>query len=313
MAPTSHRHATPPPASARRPDESMTLLTSMMERPLDPGYAAAAEARSSAGLPPSTGIRTPVVLAAALVIGLLLTVGALSLRAPSTSALKAKAELIAQIQARRQAVDAADAHDRALQSQVAQLQSQALGVDEKGLQGRLDTLSLVSGAEAVTGPGVRVVLDDAPSAHPSGADANPRNNSGTNDGTVLSKDLQIVVNGLWEAGGEAIAVNGQRLTSRSAIRFAGEAILVNYRPLTRPYTVEVIGDPSSLQTNFAGNDGGQYARALKDNYGIRVSIDNVDSLTLPASTTLTLRDAGVPGTTSTTSTSSTPTTSETTP
>jgi uncharacterized protein YlxW (UPF0749 family) len=310
VVPTSHRDATPPTPSARRPDESMTLLTSVMERPLDPGYAAAAEARNTAGLPASTGIRTPVVLIAAVVIGLLLTTGALSLRAPSTSALKAKAELIAQIQSRRKAVDTADAHDRALQSQVAQLQSQALGVDQRGLQGRLDSLSLVSGAEAVTGPGVRVVLDDAPTAHPSSADANPRNNTQANDGKVLSKDLQIVVNGLWEAGAEAIAVNGQRLTSRSAIRFAGEAILVNYRPLTRPYTVEVIGDPASLQTSFAGNDGGQYARALKDNYGIRVSIDNVDTLTLPAATTLTLRDAGVP---TTTSTSSTPTTSETSP
>ena len=35
----------------RRPDESMTLITEMMEHPLDPGYAAAAERRSQAGLP----------------------------------------------------------------------------------------------------------------------------------------------------------------------------------------------------------------------------------------------------------------------
>ena len=33
----------------RRPDASMTLLTSMLERPLDPGYQAAADRRRAAG------------------------------------------------------------------------------------------------------------------------------------------------------------------------------------------------------------------------------------------------------------------------
>ena len=43
--------AHPPP----RRDASMTLLTSMLERPLDPGYAAAAEQRRAAGLPALVG------------------------------------------------------------------------------------------------------------------------------------------------------------------------------------------------------------------------------------------------------------------
>lgn len=326
MSPSSHRTSVPSPTPGRRLDESMTLLTSMMERPLDPGYAAAAQAREAAGLPASTGIRTPAVLGAALVIGLLLTTGALALGAPSPSAVRAKSELVAQIQARRRAADAEAARLRSLQAQVDQLQNQALGQsDQRALQDRLAALSLVSGAEAVTGPGMRLVLDDAPSAPGNSADGNPRTNAQSTDGKVLSKDLQIVVDGLWEAGAEAIAVNGQRLTSKSAIRFAGEAILVNYRPLTRPYTIDVIGDPNSLQADFAGNDGGAYARALTDNYGIRVSMDNVGSLTLPAATTLTVRYAAVPGPTSTptraparpTSTSaphtSTPTTSEPSP
>ena len=38
---------------------------------------------------------------------------------------------------------------------------------------------------------------------------------------------KCLVNGLWQAGAEAISINGQRLTSTSAIRFAGQAILVD--------------------------------------------------------------------------------------
>ena len=34
------------PAPRRRPDESMTLITEMMQQPLDPGYAAAASKRN---------------------------------------------------------------------------------------------------------------------------------------------------------------------------------------------------------------------------------------------------------------------------
>jgi uncharacterized protein YlxW (UPF0749 family) len=296
----------------------MTLLTSMMERPLDPGYAAAAAQREAAGLPPSTGTRTPTVVVAAVVTGLLLTLGAVALRTPSTSAIQAKANLVSQIEARRAAVGKQEVQLRAVQAQVDKLQAQALGQDESSLQTRLAALTLASGAEAVTGEGITVQLDNAPGSDNSSADGNPRTDATKDDGTVFSKDLQIVVNGLWEAGAEAISVNGQRLTSKSAIRFAGEAILVNYRPLVRPYTISAIGNSDDLQVEFASNDGGAYARALKDNYGIRVSIDAADRLTLPAATSLTVREAAVPKPKSgppaaTSTTSSTPSTSESSP
>ena len=306
----------------------MTLLISMMERPLDPGYAAAAAQREAAGLPPSTGTRTVTVAVSALVAGLLLTLGALALRTPSTSAIQAKANLVSQIESRRAGVDRQEAHLRAVQAEVDRLQAQALGQDETSLQTRLAALTLASGAEKVSGPGLTVVLDNAPGSDGTSADGNPRTDAGKDEGKVFSKDLQIVVNGLWQAGAEAIAVNGQRLTSRSAIRFAGEAILVNYRPLARPYRISVIGDPESMRVEFAANDGGAYARALQDNYGIRVSIDAAKSLSLPAATSLTVRAAMVPkpkssapttgaatSTTATTSTtpSTTPSTSERSP
>jgi len=126
--PTSHRDAAPSSTPAgRRPDESMTLLTSMMERPLDPGYAAAAAEREAAGLPRSTGTRTVTVAVAALVTGLLLTMGALALRTPSTSAIKAKANLVSQIESRRATVERQEAQLRSVQAEVDRLQARALG------------------------------------------------------------------------------------------------------------------------------------------------------------------------------------------
>jgi uncharacterized protein YlxW (UPF0749 family) len=273
----------------------MTLLTSILERPLDPGYAAAAERREAAGLPRSTGTRTMTVVVATVITGLLLSLGALALRRPSTSAQKARAELISQVESRRAAVDRQSAQLHALQDQVDSLQAEALAAGQGDeAQRRLAVLSLAAGADAVTGPGVRLVIDDAPGSDAGSADGNPRTEAQSEDGKVLSKDLQVVVNGLWEAGAEAVAVNGQRLTSQSAIRFAGEAILVNFRPLTRPYTITAIGGPNALQSGFAESDAGSYLRALQDNYGIRASMDAVKSLTLPAASSLTVRSATVP-------------------
>lgn len=295
MGPTSHRGATSePPSTGRRPDESMTLLTSMMERPLDPGYAAAAERRVGEGLPASTGTRTVTVAVAAVVAGLLLTLGAVALRAPSTSAARAKAQLVGQVEDRRSAVERQEATLRTLQLQVDQLRGQALGQTSTSLQTRLAALDVASGAQALRGKGLVVVLDNAAGAGGTSADGNPRTATEDTDGILYSKDMQVVVNGLWEAGAEAISVNGQRLTSRSAIRFAGDAILVNYRPLARPYTITVLGNPDDLQVEFAQSAGGAYARALKDNYGIRVSIDARDDLTVPAATALSVREATVP-------------------
>ena len=55
-----------------------------------------------------------------------------------------------------------------------------------------------------------------------------------------------MVNALWAAGAEAISINGQRLGPTTAIRFAGEAVLVDFRPVTNPYEISAIGDPDTL-------------------------------------------------------------------
>ena len=81
--------------------------------------------------------------------------------------------------------------------------------------------------------------------------------------------MQRVVNGLWESGAEAVSINGQRLTALSAIRAAGDAILVDNKPLVPPYTVLAVGDGQRLSTRFQDSADGLYLHALQENYGIR--------------------------------------------
>ena len=59
------------------------------------------------------------------------------------------------------------------------------------------------------GPGLVVTLDDATAAQPTAGPVR----AATGDGRIYDRDLQDVVNALWAAGAEEVAINGQRLTA----------------------------------------------------------------------------------------------------
>lgn len=185
-----------------------------------------------------------------------------------------------------QSIQTAQLQQDALRSEIAtgreqvyELQRQALANDagSQRIADQSDSLAVVSAATPVTGPGLVITVDDAP-----GTDTDSR---------VIDTDLQQLVNGLWQAGAEAIAINGHRLTTLTAIRGAGDAITVDYRSLTRPYTIEVIGDPDTLEQRFVVTDGGTWWSYLKNNLGMSMNITRQKTLNLPAASRITLRSA----------------------
>ena len=102
----------------------------------------------------------------------------------------------------------------------------------------------------------------------------------------------MLANGLWEAGAEAISINGHRLSSLTAIRSAGDAITVDYRSLTRPYRVEAIGDPRTLQAHFVESSAGAWWNDLAQNRRMRYEISDVKQLDLAADPGMVLRHGG---------------------
>lgn len=278
----------------RRPDASMTLLTEMMQRPLDPGYAAAADRREAAGLPRSTGVRGPTLAIAAVLVGFLVAVAALALRPAGTTASREKARLVEQIQSRKSHGDALAQTASQLRGQIQGFRTAALGSQEAALTEQLARLGLLAGETGAVGAGIVLTIDDAPTASQGDAGVDPRTSTGFSPGRVTSLDLQLLTNGLWQAGAEAMAINGQRLTARSAIRFAGEAILVDYRPLTPPYVITAVGDPQGLQAGFAQTMAGSYLKALGDNYKIPSTIAAQDRVEVPGAASLDLTFARPP-------------------
>jgi len=268
----------------------MSLLTNAMDHSLDDGYAQAAARRGAEGRSgmPRT-VRAKMGLAAGLVLAaLVVTVGAAQARVSAPELEKERQELISRI-------DDGNGRADSLQRSVDTLRTDVGAKQRKALQKHggsdAEVAGLLSGALPVHGPGIKLVVDDAKDTQDSDS-GGPRQSSGFSDnGRVRDRDLQRVVNGLWESGAEAVSVNEQRLTSLSAIRAAGDAILVDNKPLVPPYTLLAVGPGQKLSTTFQDSADGQYLHVLQENYGVRTSISTQDEVRLPAAPSLIVRTA----------------------
>lgn len=151
-----------PTPRQRRPDESMTLLTEMMHRPLDPGYAAEADRRVAAGLTPTPSGRTWRTTVYLLLIGVLVASAGMALRQPKAAVTAEKSALVAQIERRQTEADRTQAQMATWEAEMTRVREQVLaGQAEQGLTDRLRQAELGAAATPVTGPGLAVTVDDA--------------------------------------------------------------------------------------------------------------------------------------------------------
>lgn len=146
-----------------------------------------------------------------------------------------KGELIDLIERRRSLVFDQDAAVQALRGEVGEAQRQLSRRSERdrATADRAATLALQAGTVALKGKGLMVSLQDSPREPITEEDAGAFR--------INDSDLQLVVNALFAAGAEAVAVNDSRMVATTPIRAAGDTIVVNFRPLNPPYKVSAIG------------------------------------------------------------------------
>jgi uncharacterized protein YlxW (UPF0749 family) len=265
------------------PQATMGLLNYLTAYSLDEDYAHVSQRASTSPEPPQprAGLAALVILG---LFGLLVATAAVQTSRNANSEADGHKQLATQISARSAQVDARRSRVTSLRAEVDDLNTQFVQATAQGrqLSGRLSRLGVRTGSTAVTGPGVRVVVDD-----------NPNATSSTQ--RVLDKDLQKLANALWESGAEAISINGLRLSTLSAIRQGGSAITVNGRSLSRPYTVLAVGDRDSLPARFVETTHGSAWLDYQTTYGLEFEMTTEASLKLPAANGLKLRYARTPG------------------
>jgi len=255
----------------------LPLLDLVQRQALDEDYLVAAERRARRGEPAGPGgVRRGsghprrVAAVAVMVFGIMASTAAVQTQRNASVADEGRASLLARIEGESDRV-------ARLQKQIGDLRevndaseerALALGEQQQALTPRLRRLQVRTGFVPVRGEGVRVIVTDEA--------------SGTPDGAVKDEDLALLVDGLWAAGAEAIAINGQRMTVTSWIRVSGAAIQVNGVGIASPYTVQAIGDRLTLQARFFDTSSGLAFNDLSQRYGFEFDMTDEDELRLPS-------------------------------
>ena len=270
-----------PPRTDSRAFESPALFIDITTITVDPAYVEASARRAADPMAKPARPTTTLALAALLVVGGVWGVAAAQTRQRAPGAAQLRAALVTQVN-ERAALTGKLAKDRArLEAETAAAREARLADTATGrrLSDEVGRLELAAGGVAVSGPGLVVTLDDAEVEGESG------------ETRVTDADLQSVVNALWSVGAEAVSVNDLRIGPLTAIREAGEAILVDYRPVSPPYVVRAIGDLDGLDPAFVDSPTARRLRTYGDAFGLRFDVERAKSLDLPASGTSRLRHA----------------------
>lgn len=194
-------------------------------------------------------------------LGVMLASAAFGLRQQGSGAELERQALIEDVIESQADQDRSRAIAAQLRVQVSALERKR-GIDLPDLR----ELSVVTGAQRATGPGVVVSVDNGPGA----------------DGLVADTDLQLLVNGLWYAGAEAVSVDGERVGSLTSIRAAGDAITVNFRSIRVPYEVVALGDSDALLTRFSQSPTGQYWEARHRQAQVHFDMKASSDVVVPA-------------------------------
>jgi uncharacterized protein YlxW (UPF0749 family) len=269
------------PETGRPLPEHVTtpLLTLITARSMDEDYAHVAQKRAAAGdVRPQVARPHWSSLVAVAALGVMAAVVAVQTDREAPANELSRAALVEQIESRSDQV-------RALQGDVAELNrsNAALASSSTRNQEQLDDMEarlrraeLVTGFSVAHGPGVEITVDNSP--------------DGEVDGEVLDEDLATLVDGLFAAGAEAVAINDQRVNALGGIRNTNRAIHVNGRPVNAPYEISAIGDPRTLQARLVETSQGQQWFARVNRYEFVYDAQNVDDIRLPAAPERVLRD-----------------------
>ncbi|SDP26048.1 Uncharacterized conserved protein YlxW, UPF0749 family [Klenkia soli] len=179
------------------------------------------------------------------------------------------------------------ADNDAQEAQLGQLQdrSEALTAAEAGRNGAVAAAAAAGAAEeasagftAVSGAGLEVTLDDAPETD---SGTLPRG-ANVDDLVIHQSDVQGVVNALWAAGADGVAIMGQRLIATSAVRCVGNVLLLQGRTYSPPFVVTAVGDADAMRDRLGESREVAALQQAVDRFGLTYRVQDSSQVDLPA-------------------------------
>jgi uncharacterized protein YlxW (UPF0749 family) len=241
------------------PSRAEGLLEQIAETALDDDYYVVRTGDHT----PSQEFNTPLTALVLVAFAVLVTMAALQTRSDRPATERERSTLISDVAARKQLQADREATAERLRNEVADLSASVDRFDPA-----YESLRLEVGEVGASGPGVTVVVN--PSSR------------GNDDGVISDHDLQVLVNGLWYAGAEAVAINGQRVGTLTGIHMANGAININFKDIAPPYAVIAIGSSDTLLQRFEDNPAGRYWESRQNDAGVQFGVTPSSDLSVPA-------------------------------
>lgn len=146
-------------------------------------------------------------------------------------------------------------------------------------QSRIDQISPAAGFTALAGPGITVILNDAPQVDLS-IPENERPD--VNDLLIHQEDVQSVVNALWSGGAQGISIMGKRVISTSAVKCVGNTLLLHGKVYSPPFKIEVVGEVNNLLKSLNNDPNVLILQDYVDSYGLIFDVKKSNLLKLPS-------------------------------
>jgi len=263
-----------------------SLLRSLLTEHLDPGYAAATEARrarEAEGRPRPRWQGWAWQLAGAALLVVVFGAAMAQARETAPGLRETQRVLAENVRGAEADADELTARRDALAADVDAERRSRLEGDVRGQQllEQLDEAGFAAAATPLIGPGLTVTITDPGTSSANLSDVSKERLPGSRQ-VILDRDLQLVVNSLWASGAEAVSVGGIRVGPNVTVRQAGGGILVDNQPVSSPYVVQAIGPPNAMKGVFERSPALQRLRLLEASYGVGVNVSAGDALTVPA-------------------------------
>jgi uncharacterized protein YlxW (UPF0749 family) len=167
-----------------------------------------------------------------------------------------------------------------LQRQVERLTEQAASrdTDVAAAQTAGNAGALSAALVPLTGPGVVITLDDAPSRPDGSLPVNAR----PDDLVIHQSDVQAVVNAVWAAAADGVAIMDERLIATSAVRCVGNTLLLQGRTYSPPFVVTAIAEPSAVRAQLAASPQVAVFQQAVEAYGLTFTVRERPVVELPA-------------------------------
>lgn len=180
-----------------------------------------------------------VFIITGVLVGLLVT-------AQFRSSISTSSYLYDEIQAQQELMKSFSDDQAVLKSRILNLRKQIEAKQTESGQtiekNNLDTLNALKkeiGLDSQKGDGIEITLND-------GLFVKRNNQDVQNLSLIQAADLRDIVNLLFSAQAEAVAINDQRVIASTPITSVGNTILVNNFHLLPPFTITAIGDPETF-------------------------------------------------------------------